>query len=228
MRKLSEQELKLVQMAISEKGINSAELLMEVYDHFLSHLESFPEEQFEVQLNSLNLKWSRGYCAKLQDNLRKNLNKTVRKIQWNLIKSYFSWPKFFITLLLIGGITLLINLLTSKLQLAILFSVPLIYLTGFLAIVLFRTHQKLKPIKSTFKDSGLKINSLYSSYFITYLTLPFHFYNICLNVPRILKVDQLVSDELVNYLSIGFCFIMYIHAISVYEAWKIKSKTALI
>jgi hypothetical protein len=99
MRTLSEEELKSVQKTIAQRDITSAELLMEVYDHFISHLEEFPEEDFEEQLNTLSEKWSFGYCKKLQHDLFKNINKSVRKTQWSLLKSYFSWPKMVFTLI---------------------------------------------------------------------------------------------------------------------------------
>lgn len=228
MRNLSEGELKSVQKAIAQREITAAELLMEVYDHYISHLEGFPEEHFEEQLNALNEKWTYSYCKKLQHDLSKNINRSVRKTQWGLIKSYFSWPKMVFTLIFIGGITLLVNLLTHKMQLMILFGLPIVYMTTFLVFVLVRTHKKIKPIKKTFQDTELKISSIFSNQFITFLSLPLHFYNFFLNVPRIFGVDKLIPEYLLNYLSITFCFIIYLHCISSYEAWKIKSKTALI
>lgn len=228
MRTLSEEEFKSVQKTIAQRDITSAELLMEVYDHFISHLEEFPEKDFEVQLNVLNEKWSYGYCKKLQHDLSKNFNKSVRKTQWTLLKSYFSWPKMVFTLILIGGITLLVNLMTHKMQLLVLFGLPIVYLGAFLVFVLVRTHIKIKPIKKTFQETDLKISSILSNQFIAFISLPLHFYNFFLNVPRIFGLDKLIPEYLLNYLSITFCLIIYLHCISAYEAWKIKSKTALI
>jgi len=228
MRTLSEEELKSVQKTIAKRDITAAELLMEVYDHFISHLEEFPEKDFEVQLNALNEKWSYGYCKKLQHDLSKNINKSVRKTQWSLLKSYFSWPKMVFTLILIGGITLLVNLMTHKMQLLILFGLPIVYLGAFLFWILFRTYKKISPIKEVFKDTDLKISSIFSNQFIAFISLPLHFYNFFLNVPRIFGLDKLIPEYLLNYLSITFCLIIYLHCISAYEAWKIKSKTALL
>jgi len=228
MRTLSEEELKSVQKTIAQRDITSAELLMEVYDHFISHLEEFPEEDFEEQLNTLSEKWSFGYCKKLQHDLFKNINKSVRKTQWSLLKSYFSWPKMVFTLILIGGITLLVNLMTHKMQLLILFGLPIVYLGAFLFWILFRTYKKISPIKEVFKDTDLKISSIFSNHFIAFISLPLHFYNFFLNVPRIFGVDKLIPEHLLNFLSVSFCFVIYLHCYSSYEAWKIKSKTALI
>ncbi len=228
MRELSERELKYVQQAIARREITSAELLMEVYDHFISHLEGFSEEDFEVQLNALNEKWTYSYCKKLQHDLSKNINKAVRKTQWTLLKSYFSWPKMVFTLILIGGITILVNLLTIKMQLLILFGLPIVYLTVLLFWILFRTYKKISPIKEVFKETDLKISSIFSNQFVAFISLPLHFYNFFLNVPRIFGMDKLIPEYILNYLSITFCFVIYLHCISSYEAWKIKSKTALI
>lgn len=228
MRTLSPEELKLVQKAIALKEISSAEVLMEIYDHYVSHLERFKIEDFGVQLNALNEKWTYEYCKKLQHDLSKNINKSVRRTQWSLIKSYFSWPKMVFTLFLIGGITVLVNLLTSKIQLMILLGLPIVYLGVFLFLILFRTHKKISLIKETFKCTDLKISSLFSNQFILFMSLPLHFYNFFLNVPRMFGIDKLIPEYLLNYLSIAFCFVIYLHCVSTYEAWKIKSKTALI
>lgn len=148
---------------------------MEVYDHFISHLEEFPEEDFEEQLNALNEKWSFGYCKKLQHDLSKSINLSVRKTQWTLVKSYFSWPKMVFTLILIGGITLLVNLMTHKMQLLVLFGLPIVYLGAFLFWILFRTYKKISPIKEIFKVTDLKISSIFSNQFISFISLPLHF-----------------------------------------------------
>jgi hypothetical protein len=74
MRKLSEEELKLVQLAIIAKEISVMEILAEMYDHFISHLERFPEEDFNSELSILESKWTYDYCQKIQKEFNKNIN----------------------------------------------------------------------------------------------------------------------------------------------------------
>ena len=75
MRKLSEQELKLVQKAIIAKEISVIEVLAEAYDHYISHLEGFAEEEFKSELAKLESKWTYPYCQSLQNDFSKSINK---------------------------------------------------------------------------------------------------------------------------------------------------------
>ncbi|TFV93143.1 hypothetical protein E4S40_12825 [Algoriphagus kandeliae] len=228
MRKLNASELQAVQQSILKKEIYAVELLGEIYDHYLSHLENLPEEKFDEELEALDQKWTYAYCHKIQSELNKNIQKSIRSTQWTLIKSYFSWPKMAFTLALVGILTLLVNILTWKMQVIILFLVPLVYLVGFMLYITYRSRKKTKAIRTLFGNSGIRVRSVFSNHFTSYLTLPLHFYNVFLNLPRVFGLDKLVPDYLVNYLSVTCCFIVVIHSLSSYEAWKLKSKSAFV
>jgi len=58
MRQLSEEELDQVKRAIAVKDLTSAEILIEIYDHYVSHLERFEEAEFEEQLFELEQKFT--------------------------------------------------------------------------------------------------------------------------------------------------------------------------
>jgi hypothetical protein len=228
MRKLSEQELKLVQQAIIKKHMTSAELLMEVYDHFISHLERFPIEDFEKELTELNKKWTCTYCETLEKELFKNTNKSIRITQWRLIKTHFSWPKMVFTFSLLIAITLLTNSLEGKMQRLVLVMPPLFFLLGFMVFVGAASWLRIRRIKQLFNASGLKIDSTYSQYFVTYLLLPFSIINLGIYSPNQLVSYDFLPDYLSNFSVVSFSFFLYIYSISAYEAWKIKSKTALL
>ncbi|TDK43491.1 hypothetical protein [Algoriphagus formosus] len=230
MRKLTDIELQAIQDSIRKKEIHAAELLAEIYDHYISHLENYSKKEFESELENLDQKWSYAYCHKIQHELNKNINKTIRKTQWSLIKSYFSWPKMAFTLLLVAILALIVNTLSWHLQVLILFILPLVYIVTFSIILMVRTRKKTKGIRALFgfSKSGIWVRSVFSSQFLNYVALPLHFYNLFLNLPRVLGWDKYVPDYLVNYLSIAFCFMLVIHSLSSYEAWKIKSKTAFV
>ena len=100
MRKLSEQELDQVKRTIATKELTSAEILIEIYDHYVSHLESFEEAEFEEQLFELEQKFTPKYCKNLQLDFYENAGKEVNRLQWSILKSYFTWPRAMWTVLL--------------------------------------------------------------------------------------------------------------------------------
>ncbi|MBC6366607.1 hypothetical protein [Algoriphagus sp. AK58] len=228
MRKLTEQELKLVQQTMIKKHITSAELLMEIYDHYISHLERFSAEDFDKELIELNKHWTCIYCETLEKELFKNINKSIRRSQWGLIKSFFSWPKLVFTFFLITTITLLANSLEAKLQRMLLVMPPLFFLLALIVFVGATSLLRIRRIKRLFNAIELKIDSTYSRYFVTYLFLPISFFNLGIYTPKLLGTDNFLPEYLSNFSVVSFSFFLYIYSISAYEAWKIKSKTALI
>lgn len=228
MRRLSEQEIKLVQQAMIKKHITSAELLMEVYDHYICHLERFPAENFDKELMELNKKWTCVYCENLEKDLFKNTNKSIRTTQWKLIKWYFTSPKLIFTILLVSGLTILANLFEGKMQSLILFFLPLFFLFTFMVFVGIASWLRVRRIKQLFKEVDLKIDSTYSRYFATYLLLPISFFNLGIHSPNLLGSNDFLPEYLSNLSVVCLSFFLYIYSLSAYEAWKIKSKSALI
>lgn len=228
MRKLTEQELKLVQQAMIKKHITSAELLMEVYDHYICHLECFPAEDFDKELMELNKKWTSIYCENLEKEFFKNTNKSIRRSQWKLIKTHFTWPKLVFTFFLITAITLVANSLEGKLHRMVLVMPSLFFLLAFMVFIGIASWLRVKRIKQLFKEVDLKIDSTYSRYFVTYLLLPFSIINMGIYSPNLLGKNDFLPEYLSNLSVVSFSFFLYIYSISAYEVWKIKSKTALI
>lgn len=228
MRKLTESEIELIQTSIRQKGLTAAELIAEIYDHYISHLENYPESEFETQLESLDEKWTYAYCHKLQSDLSKTFRKLIYKTQWKLIKSYFSWPRLLSTLVLLVLLSLIITTLESKTQTAILLFFPVLFLGGFFFFVFYRSRKKLKSIKTIFDQPTLDVHSVFFQTFGFFLSFPLHLPNLLFNLPRFIGFQDLISPMILNCLSIGFCFTMIIYSLSCFEAWKVKSKTAFI
>lgn len=228
MRKLTEQEIDRVKKAIATKELSSAEILIEIYDHYVSHLESASPDQFTGELNVLEEKWTTAYCKKLEYDLGKSIGKSIRATQWKVLKSYFSWPRFLFTTVILASLTVLVNALPFKTQILVLFGLPLVYLAGFALMVNVRNRERLSPIKNLLGGQANRISSIFNSKLTLSIVFPLHFYNLFLNLPRIFGWTEMIPDGILNLLSVGFCFLVVLHSLSIYEAWKIKSKTALI
>lgn len=231
MRKLSEQELKLVQTAIIAKEISVIEILAEVYDHYISHLEGFPEEEFKSELANLESKWTYAYCRTLQDDFSKSINKSIRSLQWKLIKSYFSWPKIISTILFFGVLYGLSLWITPKVF-AFSTIIPAIILFHVFNFSLFySSRKKYGSLRKTFKlglkrfDLNYAESNCLSAALSTLLALP----NIIIYGPKAFdSVDLGISPNLILLFLSFMAFLISLIAFSAYEAWKIKSKTALL
>lgn len=229
MRKLTEEELTLIQKSIIRKEISATELLGEIYDHYVTHLENFPESDFNTQMKLLDEKWTQDYCKKLQRDLQNSINKSIRSLQWRLLKTYFSWPRIVLTSILIILTSLLINLLSWNLQVIVLI-IPLLFLIVLGAIISVRAHRKNKTIKTlfNFRNSGIFILSFQSSNFIGHVIWPVHALNLFILAPKNLGMHDVSAVYIFNSISILFGAYLILHSLTIFEAWKIKSKTALI
>ncbi|MEB2776442.1 hypothetical protein SYJ56_14055 [Algoriphagus sp. D3-2-R+10] len=93
MRKLTEQEFDQVKKTIAAKNLTSAEILVEIYDHYVSHLEGFEEADFEKELFELEQKFTYSYCHSLQTKFIKASKKEVGKMHWKVIQRNLHLPR---------------------------------------------------------------------------------------------------------------------------------------
>lgn len=230
MRKLTEQELKLVQKAITAKEISVVEILAEVYDHYISHLEGFPEEEFKSELAILESKWTYPYCQSLQNDFSKSINKSITSLQWKLIKSYFTWPKILSTVILFGFFYALSVLLTPKVFFSSTIIPILIIVHVFNFYLMFSSRKRYKELRSifNFKTTGLFIQSAESSSLNATVGSPLSVLNLLFFIPRIFDLDLGVSLKTLLFIMVFIAFLISIISFSAYQAWKIKTKTALI
>lgn len=222
MRKLSEQELDQVKKAIGAKEEVSGEILMEVYDHYVSHLEGFGVADFNKELAELERRFTNGYCLTLHEKLMKSAKKELFNLQWSLFKSYFKWPRIIVT----AGFFLLVFLIwtysAEKTKLIILsFPIAIIYILLFGVIInsfrkarLFKKfiHGR-KTIQSPYAIWIIQPMILFSSSFILLFSSHSGF---------------LLGSSYFPLVSFLFLIIYSGYVLTLFEAWKIKSKTALI
>ncbi len=230
MRKLTEEELKLVQTAIIAKEISVLEVLAEIYDHYISHLEGFPESEFKSELANLESKWTYSYCHTLQHEFSKNVNKSIRSLQWKLIKSYFTWPKILSTTVFLGILFSLSQVLTPK---AFIFSIIIpfmIIVQAFNIYLLFSAKRKYKDLRTifNFKSTGLLLNSAESNGLSVAIGAPISVYNLLIFAPRFFDLNFGISIQTLFLILVFIAFLISVISFSAYEAWKIKSKTALL
>jgi hypothetical protein len=228
-RILSRVELAVVQKSIIRKEISATELLAEIYDHYVTHLETLRASDFHAQLAILDEKWNQDYCKQLQRDLQNSINKSIRTVQWRLAKSYFTWPKMAFTLAFLILISYCIVTSAWQLQ-VILFILPLLFLISLGVTLHVRSCRKNKEIKKlfNFRNSGIFILSFQSSNFLNYIQFPFHSFLLLLLTSRVWELQSVLPEYVFHAICIVVGFYLVLHSVAILEAWKIKSKTALL
>ncbi len=228
MRNLTSEEIQLIKTSIKQKGITSAEILSEVYDHYLTHLENQPEDAFKENLLELDEKFTYGFCKKLEADQKKSVRKEINSMEKEIFKSYFTWPRFAFTLFFIGSISYLGTLLPFKTQVILFTMVPLVFIVGLNVVIMFRTRSKLKPLKKDFSDQSLKITSSTSDYLNMQTHWPITLTNVLLHLPRIFGLTDFIPEYLYSFLSVSACILLVFYGLILFEVFKEKSKTAFV
>ena len=230
MRKLSEQELKLVQLAIIAKDLTVMEVIAEIYDHYITHLEGFSEEEFKSELAKLESVWIYPYCRDLQGDFSKNVNKSIRSLQWKIIKSYFTWPKILSTATFFGILFILSQVLSAKVFVYTSFIPFLIITQVFHIYLLILSRKKYSKLRSVFnfRSTGRMLSSAETNGLSVAIGTPLSLLNLLLLSPRILDFELGITTNSFLLILVLFSFLISIISFSAYEAWKIKSKTALL
>jgi len=227
MRKLSEQELDHVKRSSAFKDLTSAEILIEVYDHYISHLESFVELDFESQLFELEQKFTSKYCKNLELDFYEKAEKEINRLQLLILKSYFTWPRAMWTILLLS-IFIFSCLYGGDISKTLALSIPFVVGFSLNGWLWYRSYKKVSEIKKLVK-SHTTLQSSYlpdsvNQFVIMFLTLN----TLIFTIPTIVELLDFM-DSLFFVLASVLVFGMFIlHMLTFYEACKIKSKTALI
>lgn len=226
-RVLSASELTEVQKSIMRKEISSAEILMEIYDHYISHLQEFSEEQFSRELFELDQKFTYGYCHALQSKFNKEAKADIAKTQWMVIQKYFCASRW----LFLAGILVLVFYVSTqartKEELGILLLSPLILLVFANFAFDYQNFKKLRPIKKTFKGIGIPIYSSLARPISERMYLPVLLAQVLVYLPKIV-FPNLELAPFLSALAGMITVLLTLYAISLLEVWKIKSKTALV
>lgn len=226
MRKLSEQELDKVKKAIAAKELTSAEILMEIYDHYVSHLESFEESKLQDELFELEQKFNYSYCRALQAKFIKASKKEMLNLQWSIFKTYFTWPRMLASAtFLIFLLTLWGNIESRTKGLSLI--LPLVLIILMTAWIYFISYRKVTKIKKMI-PSEKRIESSYLSNIMMQLSLLMSTFNLIILVPKILDFPNFLDSNFFLVASFSLFIIYTGYTLTLFEAWKIKSKTSLI
>ncbi|WP_297337767.1 hypothetical protein [Algoriphagus sp.] len=226
MRQLTDPELQEIRKSILRKEISSAEILMEIYDHYISHLEEYSLSEFSNQLFELDQKFTYGYCHALQANFKTEAKKDIYQTQWKVIRSYFCTSRW----LFLAGVLVIIFLIAtqsrSERETQLLVLSPLVLLTITSFIFHWKNYVKLKPIKKAFRGNGIPIQSSLALPISERMHLPvLLIYTANFFLSRLFELpipyDQ-IQAPLATLLTAG----LILYFLSLMEVWKIKSKTA--
>lgn len=227
MRELTEIELQEIRESIKKKVLYSAEMIMEIYDHYVSHLQDYSEDQFKEQLFQLDQKFTYSYCHAMQSRFNKNVNLDIGKTQWMVIKKYFCTSR----LLFLAGILAVVFFIAtqarSEQELKFLLFSPLALLLSMHLALGYQWLKRILPIKKSFKGNGVTIKSSFMTPLSLRLHMPLTLANMMIYFPKIFFDDygfSLLLPAAAAMITVLFLF----YAITLMEVWKIKSKTALI
>ena len=226
MRKLSEQELDQIKKALSAKELTSAEILIEIYDHYVSHLEGFESSKFEEELFEMEQKFSYSYCHALQAKFNSEIRKDLGKLHWKIFRRNFQLPRIIYILGVIACAFYLSQHIGNEKQASMLMVSPLLILTAFNIYYLTRSNLRTKQIKRLINQKKPIQSSLY--YPISkriYLPVMVIYPSLWISD---LMFDIQVTSNLAPQIASTFSTLLFIYVASLVEIWKIKSKTALI
>lgn len=226
MRQLTDIELQEVRNVILQKKISSAEILMEVYDHYISHLKEFPLEEFNDQLFELEEKFTYAYCHALQAKFNKEIRKELSSLQWQVLKKYFCFSKILYVVIFSLLAFQMSRFVTNQKEIALLVLSPLLILAGAHIFFLIKSQFRIKAIKKNFNTEGPIQSSLYYP-FSEKLYLPVMMaYVIMWSVEWVFNSNPIAN--LAPSIAAIIFIVLSIYVLTLLEVWKIKTKTALI
>ena len=206
------------------KEISSAEILMEVYDHYISHLQEFPQEEFNEQLFELEQKFTYAYCHALQAKFHKNID--IGKAQWMVIKKYFCTSR----MLFLAGILAVVYFVATQArteqEIKFLLMSPLALLFMMHLALGYQWLKRILPIKKSFKGNGVSIKSSLMTPLSMRLLWPLLLANLIF-YPKIV-LENFDSKSILPAAAVMTTVLLLFYAISLMEVWKIKSKSALV
>jgi len=226
MRKLTEKELDQIKKSIVYKEITSAEILMEIFDHYVSHLQSYEEQDFEEQLFELEQQFTYSYCHALQAKFLKASKKEIFHLQWNLFKTYFTWPRMLGTVLFLCANIFFWGTMEAKAK-GLILVIPLVIVLCLNGWIWVKSYKKVRGIKKMVNSQN-RIESSYLSTILIQFSLMTSSFNLLILVPKILDVPNFLDS--VFFLVASFSlFILYTgYTLTLFEAWRLKTKSALI
>lgn len=227
MRQLTNIELQEIRESIKKKVLYSAEIIMEIYDHYVSHLQNYSEDQFNEQLIKLDQKFTYSYCHSMQSQFNKNINIGLGKTQWMVIKKYFCTSRWLYFAGILAVVLFISTQARSEQEIKFLLFPPLALLLSMNLALGYQWLKRILPIKKSFKGNGVTIKSSFMTPLSFRLHMPLTLTNMMIYFPKILFDDYgsfLFIPAAAAIITVLFLF----YAITLMEVWKIKSKTALV
>jgi hypothetical protein len=228
MRNLTHIEYQAIKSSIIQKKISSAEILLEVYDHYVSHLQEFGEDDFDSELAQLEEKFTFGYCHSLQANLQKNLKKEISRAHLQLMKNYLCFSKLIYSLGLLLILFTISKTLSTEDQYYLMMYVPILLLTIFPIFVLFNWRKRTRIPKIIFAEQKDIIKSYISEAMVMRIVFPVLFLNGFLQLSKIFIGIHDIPLLYLPQISLVFTTVLMFYCISLFEVWHIKSKTSRI
>lgn len=226
-RDLTDIEQLAIRQAIMAKGLSSAEILLEVYDHYVSHLQECKAEDFDAELAALEEKFTYGYCHALQANLRKSLNTEISRNQWKVVRSYFCFSRLIYSLGLLFILVAVSMNLKSDEQYLMMVYVPLGLLGVFSIFVLLKWRRIYKMAKDIFVEQKDSIKSVTTEILALRIILPVSSLNAIIMIPKTFLATHDLSFAFLPQISLVLTMALLLYGISLFEVWKIKSKSLL-
>jgi hypothetical protein len=222
-RHLSNSELAAVQKEIATKELAVLEILAEVYDHFVSHLELQKEEDFWSELSMLSKKWNYSHCQSIQEKFLKTAHQTKNKRQLQFFRKFFTQPPYI--LILIGLVLFLVpasSLGTKIFLLGII--IPL--LLGLVLVDVARSHQiriqfKILKEQFSFQKTGLVT---YSAEKFPYANSLFYLFSL----GKIWMWRDVISDNFPNQVIVLAALSMSLYLTEKIHRLVLNPKTALL
>lgn len=227
MRQLTEIELQEIRNSIKKKVLYSAEIIMEIYDHYVSHLQDYSADQFTEQLIELNQKFTYSYCHSMQSEFNKNINLDIRKTQWMVIKKYFCTSRWVFLAGILAVVFFVSTQARSEQEMKFLLFSPLALLFSMQLALGYQWLKRILPIRKSFQGNGVTIKSSLMTPLSLRLHMPLTIANLMIFIPKII-LENLDPKSILPAAAAIITIIYLLYAISLMEVWKIKSKTALI
>lgn len=225
MRKLEPLEIEKIQLTVSHKGICIVELLAEIYDHYISHLEQFSKEEFEQELKELDNKFTPKYCRKMEKILLDTSKKDILRLLLKQIPLMLTLPKAVLSLtivLVLGFFWTSLEIKQQMMAFIALCGATLLLTLG----IWWQSHQKIKGFKTFYKGEKLLI-SVHFSNIALQLYLPVSIFTLSVTTPKILGFYNIIDTPYFFLVSMVFFLVIAISNIGVYQVWKVKSKAIM-
>jgi hypothetical protein len=143
-RSLINPELTAVQEKIATKELAVLEVLAEVYDHFVSHLELQKEEDFWSELSMRSKKWNNAHCQSIQEKFLKTTHQSGNRRQLQVFNKFLTYPPYIFILI---GLVLLLVLASSLGTKTFIQGIIIPMLLGMVLVDLARSYQVRRQFK---------------------------------------------------------------------------------